>query len=158
MAMPSRERADAGADRRIVGSWISENPGAHARLTEVDDPGEPGRVVFVVNVPDRDEMTRAREELAGLMRSPEQLRVRRWKPSRAEIDSVQAWVWSTRRSLVGSGTRVVATWIDVRSGLLSISLNRIDRKYADELEAATDGLAFVRPEPDMGTMLGPGDA
>lgn len=156
--MPSRKQADAGADRRIVGSWISENPGTHVRLTEVDDPDEPGRVVFVVNVPDRDEMTRAREELAGLMRSPEQLRVRRWKPSRAEIDSVQAWVWSTRRSLDESGTRVVATWIDVRSGLLSISLNRIDRKYADELEAATDGLAFVRPEPDMGTMLGPGDA
>jgi hypothetical protein len=156
--MTSREQADAEADRLIVGSWISENPHAHARLTEVDDPDEPGRVVYVVNVPDRDEMIRARQELAGLMRSPEQLRVRRWKPSRAEIDSVQAWVWSTRRSPVGRGTRVVATWIDVRSGLLSISLNRIDRKYADELEVATDGLAFVRPEPDTGTMLGPADA
>jgi hypothetical protein len=103
-------------------------------------------------------MIRAREELAGLVRSAEHLRVRRWKPARAELDSVQAWVWSTRRTLVGPGTRVVATWIDARSGLLSISLNRIDRKYAAELEAATDGLAFVRPEPETGTMLGPGDA
>ncbi|MEV4263549.1 hypothetical protein [Kribbella sp. NPDC049584] len=156
--MPSREQANTEADRRIVGDWISANRQAHARLTEVEDPDEPGRVVLVVNVPDRDEMIRAREELADLMRCPEQLRVRRWKPSRAEIDSVQAWVWNTNRPHLGRDTQVVATWIDVWSGLLSISLNRIDRKYADELEAATDGLAFVRPEPDTGTMLGPRDA
>jgi hypothetical protein len=158
IGMPHSEQADPGVDRQIVKAWIRDNPSADARLTEVDDPDEPGGVIFIVNVPGHGEMVRAREELVRVMRSPERLRVRRWKPTWAEVDRVQAWVWKNKRPLDWPGARVVATWIDVDSGLLSISLNKIDRKYADELEAATDGLAYVRPEPDTGISLGQGDA
>ncbi|WP_433020019.1 hypothetical protein [Kribbella sp. CA-294648] len=153
IAMPPREQADPGTDRRKVRAWVRDNPSADARLTEADDPDEPGGVIFIVNVPDHREMVRAREELVRLGISATRLRVRRWKPSRAEIDRVNTWVWNNNRPREWQGARVVATWIDVYSGLLSISLNKVDRTYAEELEAAAEGVAFVQPEPDTGVSI-----
>lgn len=152
--MPDQVARDtAAADRQVIETWIRDSPRANARLTAADDPYEPGRVIFVVDVPERAEMVRARRELRQLMAAPERLRVRRSRPSQADIDRVQDWVWKNCRPHGGPDASVAATWPDPVSGLLAITLNKADREYAEELEAATDGLAFVRPEPDEGISL-----
>lgn len=142
------------ADRQIIEIWIRDHPSADARLTRSDDSAVSGGAVLIVNVPDREEMMCARMDLSCMVTIPERLRVRRWKPSQAEIDRVQDWIWAQNRQRDGRDASVAATWPDPESGLLSITLNRIDPKYARELEDATDGLAFVRPEPDEGVSLG----
>jgi hypothetical protein len=133
---------------------------ADARLTDVSDPGDSWRSLrphgaagedhpfFILNVPDHHEMVRARTELTALLTEPEFLRVRRWKPSHAEIDRVQDWIWNKYRTSDPAGTRITMTAPHPKSGLLMITFSRIDREFADELEYATDGLAYVTPRPE----------
>lgn len=63
---------------------------------------------------------RARAELAALVTTPENLRVRRWKPSKADVDRVQAWIWKHNRPFDETKTRVTATGPHPTSGLLMI--------------------------------------
>ncbi|WP_327640797.1 hypothetical protein OHB24_21110 [Kribbella sp. NBC_00482] len=157
---PDRGRESSAGDRQIIEAWIRDNPTIEARLTEANDPadgswrslrphGATSRdPFFIVNVSDHHEMVRARAELAVLVTTPENLRVRRWKPSKAEVDRVQAWIWEHNRPFDETKTSVTATGPHPTSGLLMISLNRVDREYAEELEEATHGLAYVQPEPE----------
>lgn len=155
------QRGVQAMDRRIVEAWIDDNPASDARLIEVSDSDDQswrslrphgsvssGEPFFIVSVPDHDEMIRARTELLALVANPENLRVRRWKPSRAEIDRFQSWIWNNNRPFGGPQARVTMTGPHPRSGLLMISLSSVDRQYAEELEEAADGLAYVLPKPE----------
>jgi hypothetical protein len=154
------EEGSSGEERRIIETWIQANPTAQARLTEVSDSDDfswrslrphgvtsTGASFFIVNVADHDEMVRACAELLTLLTRPENLRVRRWTPSRTGIDRFRTWVWKNNRPFDGPRARVTGAGPHPKSGLLTISLSSVDRAYAEELEAASDGLAYVQPKP-----------
>ncbi|MGW6197002.1 hypothetical protein ACWF0M_12720 [Kribbella sp. NPDC055110] len=150
------------ADRQVIEAWIQANATGSVRLTEVADSDDDdswrsmrphgvarnGYSYFIVNVANHDEMVRAQTELPGLLTRPNNLRVRRWKPSRTEIDGVRAWLRSKDRPVADAQPRITMTAPHPRSGLLMIALSTIDRDYAEDLERATDGLAYVIPSPE----------
>jgi hypothetical protein len=87
-----RQHDSSAADRQIVEAWINANPTAAARLTEVADSDDSddswralrphgavsnGHPFLIVNIPNHEEMVRARTELPELLAHPENLRVRR---------------------------------------------------------------------------------
>ncbi|TCC02501.1 hypothetical protein [Kribbella soli] len=111
--------------------------------------GETGQEILVVNIPDRTEMHRARQELRHLVRQPEHLRVRRWCPPDDEVDRIMVWALETLLPVDGSSTPVTSVGPDPESGLVMITLRTKNAAYAADLEARTDGLAFVALEPDV---------
>ncbi len=138
----------ASPDRQAVQGWIEHNPGAQARFSTSVDV-ETGQEILVVNIPDRTEMHRARQELLQLVRQPEHLRVRRWRPPDDEVDRIMRWALDTLLPVDGSSTPVTSVGPDPESGLVMITLRMADAAYAADLEARTDGLAFVAAEPDV---------
>ncbi|GAA1594150.1 hypothetical protein GCM10009804_58420 [Kribbella hippodromi] len=145
---PSRPERRASLDRQAVQAWIERNPGAQARFSTVVD-SDTGQEILVVNIPDRTEMDRAKQELLQVVRHPEHLRVRRWRPPQDEVDRIMRWALDTLLPLDGSSTPVTSAGPDPESGLVMITLRRADAAYAADLEARTDGLAFVSVEPDV---------
>jgi hypothetical protein len=141
--------ATASADLPVVRQWVERNPDADARLTETVEHGG-GRVVLIVSIPDHEEMVRARAEISPLVQFPELLRFRRWKPGEQETEWTLQWVLGLmrRQSELDLPTHVTSTGPHPVSGLIMISLSRIDPEYAAELEARGNGLVYVRPEPE----------
>jgi hypothetical protein len=147
-------QATASPDLAVVRKWVERNPEAHARLTEtVEHGGE--RVVLVVSVPVHEDMVRARGEILRLVRFPELLRFRRWQPSEQETEWTLQWVLGLmrRQEELGLPTKVTSTWPDPESGLLMMTLERIDPTYAAELESRGNGLTVVRPIPENSVSL-----
>jgi hypothetical protein len=60
-----------------------------------------------------------------------------------------------RQRDLGLPTHVVSVALHPVSGLVMISLDKVDPRYAAELEARANGLAFVAPHPDTGVNLAP---
>lgn len=144
---PPRPDRRASPDRSAIQGWIERNPGADARFSTVVDVGT-GQEILVVNIPDRSEMHRAKQELLQLVREPEHLRVRRWRPPDDELDRIMRWALDTLLPVNGTSTPVTSVGPDPESGLVMITLRTADATYAADLEARTDGLAFVAVEPD----------
>jgi hypothetical protein len=141
--------ATVSPDLAVVRRWVERNPEAGARLTETVEHGG-GRVVLVVSVPDHAEMVRARSEILPLVDFPELLRFRRWRPSEQETEWTLQWVLGLmrRQEDLGLPTKVTSTGPHPDSGLIMISLDRVDPTYAAELEARGNGLVAVLPDPE----------
>ena len=141
--------ATASPDLPVVRQWVERNPGAHARLTETVEHGG-DRVVLVISVPDHDEMVRARTEIVPLVQFPELLRFRRWQPSEQETEWTLQWVLGLmrRQEDLRLRTKVTSTGPHHVSGLVMITLDRVDPGYAAELEARGNGLSYVLPDPE----------
>ncbi|WP_433020172.1 hypothetical protein [Kribbella sp. CA-294648] len=152
-------QATASPDLAVVRQWVERNPEAHARLTETVEHGG-DRVVLVVSIPAHEEMVRARSEILPLVRFPELLRFRRWQPSEQETEWTLQWVLGLmrRQEELGLPTHVTSTWPDSESGLIMITLDRVDPAYAAELEARGNGLTVVRPTPENSVSLAVGRA
>lgn len=148
--MPDRDGPATGSpDLAVVRQWVERNPATDARLTEtVEHGGE--RVVLVISIPAHEEMLRARIEVPPLVQFPELLRFRRWKPTEQETEWTLQWVLGLmrRQADLDLPTRVTSTGPHPVSGLIMISLDRVDPTYAAELEARGNGLAYVLPEPE----------
>lgn len=146
--------ATASPDLAVVQRWVERNPGADARLAETVEHGG-GRVALVVSVPVHEEMVRARSETLPLVQFPELLRFRRWQPSEQETEWTLQWVLGLmrRQEELGLPTRVTSVWPDSESGLIMMTLDRVDPIYAAELEARGNGLTVVRPTPENSVSL-----
>ncbi|GAA1579536.1 hypothetical protein GCM10009789_36610 [Kribbella sancticallisti] len=142
------ERATASPDLPVVRQWVERNPRTEARLTETVEHGG-GRVVLVVNVPAHEEMVRARLEIPPLVRFPELLRFRRWQPGEQEAEWTLQWVLGLmrRQEDLNLPTKVTSTGRHPASGLIMITIDRVDPTYAAELEARGNGLTMVLPDP-----------
>ncbi|WP_020391486.1 hypothetical protein [Kribbella catacumbae] len=141
--------ATASPDLPVVRQWVERNPDTDARLTEnVEHGGD--RVVLAISIPVHEEMLRARIEIPPLVQFPELLRFRRWQPAEQETEWTLQWVLGLmrRQEELRLPTRVTSTWPHPVSGLIMITLDRIDPTYAAELEARGNGLTSVRPEPE----------
>jgi len=141
--------ATASPDLAVVRRWVERNPSANARLTEtVEHGGE--RVVLVISFPVHAEMLRARIEIPPLVRFPDLVRFRRWKPSEQETEWTLQWVLGLMRRQydLRLPTHVTSTGPHPVSGLIMITLDRIDAAYAAELEARGNGLTYVLPDPE----------
>lgn len=141
--------ATDSADLPAVREWVERNPDTNARLTETVEHGG-DRVVLVVSFPVHEDMVRARIEIPPLVRFPELLRFRRWKPAEQETEWTLQWVLGLMRRQwdLDLPTKVTSTGPHPVSGLIMITLDRVDPAYAAELEARGDGLTFVLPEPE----------
>jgi hypothetical protein len=141
------EPATASVDLPVVRRWVERNPGVDARLTETVEHGG-GRVVLVISIPVEAEMLRAKAELVPLVQSPGLLRFRRRQPTEQETEWTLQWVLGLmrRQEDLDLPTRVTSTGPHPDSGLIMISLDRVDRAYAAELEARGNGLTLVLPE------------
>lgn len=146
--------ATASPDLPVVRQWIECNPNTNARLTETVEHGG-DRVVLVISVPVHEEMLRAQIEIPPLVQFPELLRFRRWQPSGQETEWTLQWVLGLMRRQVDLGlpTKVTSTGPHPVSGLIHITLDRVDPTYAAELEARGNGLTFVLPEPENSVSL-----
>lgn len=135
-------------DLPVVRQWVERNPDTDARLTETVEHGG-DRVVLVISIPAHAEMLRARIEIPPLVRFPELLRFRRWQPSEQETEWTLQWVLGLmrRQEELGLPTKVTSTGPHPVSGLIEITLDRVDPAYAAELEARGNGLTVVLPEP-----------
>jgi hypothetical protein len=140
--------ATASEDLPVVRRWVERNPGADARLTETVEHGG-GRVVLVISIPAQAEMLRAQLEIPPLVQFPELLRFRRWQPAEQEVEWTLQWVLGLmdRQDELRLPTMVTSTGPHPDSGLIMITLDRVDPAYAAELEARGNGLTFVLPEP-----------
>ncbi|MDX6294254.1 MAG: hypothetical protein QOH50_3329 [Kribbellaceae bacterium] len=149
--LPPHEQESALADLPVVKRWIERNPNARATAVVAEDPFNPGEshTVLIVSIREPAEMGRAQSEIPQLVKSPEHLRVRRWKPSADEVERIQQWVMTTQPQPGGDQAGVSAVGQDPETGLVTITLDRVDGQYAAELEAATDGLAVVLPDPEI---------
>ena len=139
----------ASPDLPVVREWVERNPDADARLTETVEHGG-DRVVLIISIPVHEEMLRARREIPPLVQYPDLLRFRRWKPTEQETESTLQWVLGLmrRQEDLRLPTKVTSTGPHPVSGLIMISLDRIDPTYAAELEARGNGLVFVVPDPE----------
>ncbi len=146
--------ATASPDLPVVRQWVERNPDANARLTETVEHGG-DRVVLVISFPVHEEMLRARIEIPPLVRFPELLRFRRWKPTEQETEWTLQWVLGLmrRQEDLDLPTKVTSTGPHPVSGLIMITLDRVDPTYAAELEARGNGLTFVLPEPENSVSL-----
>jgi hypothetical protein len=135
-------------DLPVVRQWVERNPDAAARLTETVEHGG-NRIVLVISIPAPEEMLRAQIEIPPLVQFPELLRFRRWQPSEQETERTLQWVLGLmrRQEELGLPTKVTSTGPHPASGLIMITLDRVDPTYATELEARGNGLAIVLPEP-----------
>ncbi|WP_329000812.1 hypothetical protein OHA18_41075 [Kribbella sp. NBC_00709] len=147
--------ATVSPDLPVVHRWVDRNRDAHARLTETVEHGG-DRVVLIISIPVHEEMLRARLEIPPLVQFPELLRFRRWQPTEQETEWTLQWVLGLMRRQVDLGlpTKVTSTGPQPVSGLIMITLDRVDPTYAAELEARGDGLTFVLPEPVNPVPLG----
>lgn len=141
--------ATASPDLAVVRQWVERNPDTNGRLTETVEHGG-DRVVLVISFPAHEEMLRARSEIPPLVQFPELLRFRRWQPAEQETEWTLQWVLGLmrRQGDLNLPTKVISTGPHPVSGLIMITLDRIDPAYAAELEARGDGLVFVTPEPE----------
>jgi hypothetical protein len=146
--------ANASPDLPVVRQWVERNPDADARLTETVEHGG-DRVVLVISIPAQEEMIRARSEIPPLVQFPELLRFRRWKPTAQETEWTLQWVLGLMRRQVDLDlpTRVTSTGPHHVTGLIMITLDRVDPAYAAELEARGNGLTFVLPDPENSVSL-----
>ncbi|MEV0285401.1 hypothetical protein AB0H36_14925 [Kribbella sp. NPDC050820] len=142
------EPATASPDLPVVRQWVERNPGVEARLTETVEHGG-DRVVLVISVPVHEEMLRARAEITPLAQFPELLRFRRWQPSEQETEWTLQWVLGLmrRQEELGLPTKVTSTGPHPDSGLIMMTLDRVDPTYAAALEARGNGLTVVLPDP-----------
>jgi hypothetical protein len=126
---------------------VERNPDADARLTETIAHG--GDQVLVISIPAHEQMVLARIEIPPLVQFPELLRFRRWRPAEQETEWTLQWVLGLmrRQEDLGLPTKVTSTGPHPVSGLIEITLDRVDPAYAAELESRGDGLVFVLPEP-----------
>jgi hypothetical protein len=140
--------ATASPDLPVVRQWVERNPDTDVRLTETVEHGG-DRVVLVVSFPAHEEMVRARREIPPLVQFPELLRFRRWQPGEQEVEWTLQWVLGLmrRQEELRLPTKVTSTGPHPVSGIIMISLDRIDPAYAAELEARGNGLTVVLPEP-----------
>lgn len=140
--------AKASPDLPVVRQWVERNPDADARLTETVEHGG-DRVVLVISIPAHEEMIRARIEIAPLVQHPELLRFRRWRPTAQETEWTLQWVpgLMRRQEDLDLPTKVTSTGPHPVTGLIMITLDRIDPAYAAELEARGNGLTYVLPDP-----------
>jgi hypothetical protein len=141
--------AEDSPDLPVVRQWFEQNPNTNARLTETVEHGG-GRVVLVISIPVHEEMLRARIEIPPLVQFPELLRFRRWQPAERETEWTLQWVLGLmrRQEELGLPTKVTSTGPNPASGLIMITLDRVDPAYAAELEARGNGLTVVLPEPE----------
>ncbi|MER7249900.1 hypothetical protein [Kribbella sp. NPDC000426] len=140
--------ATASPDLPVVREWVERNPNADATLTEtVEHGGE--RVVLVISIPVHEQMVRAQREVSPLVRFPELLRFRRRRPAEQEIEWTLQWVLGLmrRQEDLNLPTKVTSTGPHPVSGLIMITLDRVDPTYAAELEARGNGLTIVLPDP-----------
>ncbi|MFI6677302.1 hypothetical protein [Kribbella sp. NPDC050470] len=146
--------ATASPDLQVVREWVERNPQAGARLSETVEHGG-GEVVLVVSVPEYDEMVRARTEIPSLVRFPERLRFRRWRPTETESEWTLQWVLGLMRRQydLGLPTHVASVGPHPDSGVVFVQLDKVDREYAAALETRGDGLLYVDPYPDEGVLL-----
>ena len=146
--------ATASPDLPVVRQWVERNPDASARLTETVEHGG-DRVVLVVSFPVHEDMLRAQLEIPSLVQFPELLRFRRWKPTEQETEWTLQWVLGLMRRQhdLDLPTKVTSTGPHPVSGLIMITLDRVDPGYAAELEARGNGLTFVLPEPENSVSL-----
>jgi hypothetical protein len=135
-------------DLPVVRQWVGRNPDAGVRLTETVEHGG-HRVVLVISIPNYEQMLRARTEIPPLVQFPELLRFRRWQPSEQETERTLQWVLGLmrRQEELHLPTMVTSTGPHPESGLIMITLDRVDPTYAAELEARGNGLTIVLPEP-----------
>lgn len=142
------EPATASPDLPVVRQWVEHNPGVQARLTETVEHGG-DRVVLVISVPVHEEMLRARAEITPLVQFPELLRFRRWQPAEQETEWTLQWVLGLmrRQEDLDLPAKVTSTGPHPESGLIMITLDRIDPTYAAALEARGNGLTVVLPDP-----------
>jgi hypothetical protein len=138
--------ATASPDLAVVREWVDRNPGADARLTETVEHGG-DRVVLVVSVPVHEEMVRARAEILPLVQFPELLRFRRRQPSEEETEWALQWVLGLMRRQEELDLPTKVTSAGRHSGLIMLTLDRVDPAYAAELEARGNGLTVVLPDP-----------
>ncbi|WP_433164824.1 hypothetical protein [Kribbella sp. CA-247076] len=143
------EPATASPDLPVVREWVERNPHTEARLTETVEHGG-GRVVLVISFPVHEEMVRARLEIPPLVQFPDLLRFRRWNPGEQEAEWTLQWVLGLmrRQADLGLPTKVTTTGPHPVSGLIMMTLDRVDSAYAAELEARGDGLTVVLPHPE----------
>jgi hypothetical protein len=134
-------------DLPVVQQWVARNPNADARLTETTAHG--GDQVLVISIPAHEQMVLARIEIPPLVQFPELLRIRRWRPTEQETEWTLQWVLGLmrRQEDLGLPTRVTSAGPHPVSGLIEITLDRVDHAYAAELETRGDGLVFVLPDP-----------
>lgn len=135
-------------DLPVVRQWVERNPDTDARLMETVEHGG-DRVVLVISIPVHEEMLRAQIEIPPLVQFPELLRFRRWQPAEEETEWTLQWVLGLmrRQDDLGLPTKVTSTGPHPVSGLIMITLDRVDPTYAAELEARGNGLTIVLPEP-----------
>jgi hypothetical protein len=140
--------AMASPDLPVVRQWVERNPDTDARLTETVEHGG-HRVVLVISIPVHEEMVRAQIEIPPLVQFPELLRFRRWQPAEQETEWTLQWVLGLmrRQEELGLPTKVTSTGPHPVSGLIMITLDRVDPTYAAELEARGNGLTLVLPDP-----------
>lgn len=147
--LPIHEQSVIDADRPRLERWSQLHPGAAAEVTverEAFDAGQ-GHVLLVVSLRNVRFLPRARNELPALVEFPDRLRVRSWRPPRAEAERVMRWIMKTFMGDAGGPQTVVSSVsIDPATGLVRVALDRRDEAFARELRAATNGIVQVADE------------
>ena len=148
--LPAHEQLSVSTDLPLIWAWTKSNPSARAEVRIDRDAFDSnmGHVLLVVGVRELSELDRAREELTALVVYPDRLRVRRWKPTEAEVLRVRDWLRNLPRRGDPGATHWTALGVDHRTGLLHVWLNRRDPAYATYLEQISHGLIEVDPNPE----------
>ena len=148
---PHEQLSVSTTDLPLIERWLEDNLTSAQATVAIDREAfdsNMGHVLLVVSVRVLPELERAREELTALVTYLDRLRVRRWKPTEAQLQRIHDWVWS-RPVLPGhEETRVTSSARHHKTGLLWVAINRKDEAYAAYLVAASGGLIDVSPRPE----------
>jgi hypothetical protein len=134
-------------DLERLHGWSGAHPAARAEISvdrsaALAGQGEPLIVVCL------DDPAAHRAELVDLLDRPDRLRVRPRRPDPADLARLLRWVVDTQMRPAGSGRATVSSaGIDEAAGVVVVTLDRPDPRYAAELAAAGGGLLRVAPRP-----------
>jgi len=154
--LPESEQVAVDEDLARIRKWLHRHPEVHASVA-VDrirfDAGQ-GNVLLVVSA-DRD-VDALRRDLETVVRLPERLRVRADHASLEDLERVLRCIVETRMgSADNNATVVTSAGIDEQVGAVVVTLNRVDPRYVDDLQARSDGLVQVEAEPLIPVRLEP---
>jgi sensor histidine kinase regulating citrate/malate metabolism len=95
--LPPHEQLSVSTDLPLIERWIEDNLVTAQATVAIDRAAfdsNMGHVILVVSVRQLSELDRARDELTALVVYPDRLRVRRWKPTEAQLHRIHEWIWS----------------------------------------------------------------
>ncbi|GAB3821586.1 hypothetical protein [Kribbella italica] len=143
--LPPYEQATLDLDLPVLQAWAEDHPDLVAKIAadHAAFDSNVGHVLLVVEIHDHTAVRRVQAELVPLLRRPEHLRVRTPIPEPVDLEPLSDGVWA----LDGNGTHITTTWPDPTTGMLHVTLDRIDPAFTARIEALAPDRIHVLPDP-----------